>query len=102
MSTIHLCSVCANAFAPFIICDGCFITEEAENRTARVLQEADIEEDKRDVIHREIGKFRMSMKVSYISNVLLYPTLSPTPLHTILHTFTLTTRNIFPLQQWRA
>lgn len=39
-------------------------TEEAISKTARVLEEADISEEKRDVIHREIGKFRESMKVS--------------------------------------
>uniref|UniRef100_A0A2H1WG59 SFRICE_028579 n=1 Tax=Spodoptera frugiperda TaxID=7108 RepID=A0A2H1WG59_SPOFR len=37
--------------------------EEAISKTARVLEEADISEEKRDVIHREIGKFRESMKV---------------------------------------
>lgn len=39
-------------------------TEEAISKTARVLEEADISEEKRDVIHREIGKFRESMKVT--------------------------------------
>lgn len=38
-------------------------TEEAISKTARALEEADISEEKRDVIHREIGKFRESMKV---------------------------------------
>ncbi|KPJ04528.1 RNA-binding protein 25 [Papilio xuthus] len=38
--------------------------EEAISKTARVLEEADISEEKRDVIHREIGKFRESMKVT--------------------------------------
>lgn len=38
--------------------------EEAISKTARVLEEADISEEKRDVIHREIGKFRESMKVA--------------------------------------
>ncbi|VVD03809.1 unnamed protein product [Leptidea sinapis] len=37
--------------------------EEAISKTARVLESADISEEKRDVIHREIGKFRESMKV---------------------------------------
>ncbi|XP_028163175.1 exportin-5-like [Ostrinia furnacalis] len=37
--------------------------EEAISKTARVLEEADISEEKRDVIHREIGKFRESMKL---------------------------------------
>ncbi|CAH4037384.1 unnamed protein product [Pieris brassicae] len=36
--------------------------EEQISKTARVLEEADISEEKRDVIHREIGKFRESMK----------------------------------------
>lgn len=39
------------------------VTEEQISKTARVLEEADISEEKRDVIHREIGKFRESMKV---------------------------------------
>ncbi|CAH2211529.1 jg247, partial [Pararge aegeria aegeria] len=38
------------------------VAEEAISKTARVLEEADISEEKRDVIHREIGKFRESMK----------------------------------------
>ncbi|KAG7295098.1 hypothetical protein JYU34_022028 [Plutella xylostella] len=36
--------------------------EEQIEKTNRALEEADIEEEKRDVIHREIGKFRESMK----------------------------------------
>lgn len=40
------------------------IAEEAISKTAKVLEEADISEEKRDVIHREIGKFRESMKVT--------------------------------------
>lgn len=44
----------------------CFVSvaEEQISKTARVLEEADISEEKRDVIHREIGKFRESMKVT--------------------------------------
>lgn len=37
--------------------------EEQIEKTNRALSDADIEEEKRDVIHREIGKFRESMKV---------------------------------------
>lgn len=37
--------------------------EEQMEKTNRALEDADIEEEKRDVIHREIGKFRESMKV---------------------------------------
>lgn len=47
--------------------------EEAISKTARVLEEADISEEKRDVIHREIGKFRESMKVG--------PLCPPRPCH---------------------
>ena len=52
------------------------LAEEAISKTARVLEEADISEEKRDVIHREIGKFRESMKVS-----LSPPRPAPTPPH---------------------
>lgn len=45
------------------------IAEEAISKTAKVLEEADISEEKRDVIHREIGKFRESMKVTRETSV---------------------------------
>lgn len=56
----------------------CVCAEEAISKTARVLEEADISEEKRDVIHREIGKFRESMKVRP------KPSPSPPTPHTLL------------------
>lgn len=47
--------------------------EEQIEKRNRILQEADIEEEKRDVIHREIGKFREIMKVStYIKHNVIF------------------------------
>lgn len=41
-----------------------FIAEEELEKTNKILAEAQVEEDKRDIITREIGKFREIMKVS--------------------------------------
>lgn len=38
--------------------------EEEEEKRKKILDEADVEEEKRDLITREIGKFREIMKVS--------------------------------------
>lgn len=42
------------------------VSEEEEEKRKRVLDEADVEEEKRDLITREIGKFREIMKVSFV------------------------------------
>lgn len=42
-------------------------TEEAIEKRKKILDEADIEEGKRDLITREIGKFRETMKVSCLN-----------------------------------
>lgn len=44
-----------------------FVSEEAIEKRKKILDEADIEEGKRDLITREIGKFREIMKVSVSS-----------------------------------
>lgn len=41
-----------------------FILEEVIEKWNKVLEEAEVEEEKRDLITREIGKFREIMKVS--------------------------------------
>lgn len=41
-------------------------TEEVIEKWNKVLEEAEVEEEKRDLITREIGKFREIMKVSLI------------------------------------
>lgn len=43
-----------------------YFTEEEEEKRKKILDEADVEEEKRDLITREIGKFREIMKVSYV------------------------------------
>lgn len=42
----------------------CFFLEEELKKQNKILEEADVEEEKRDLITREIGKFREIMKVS--------------------------------------
>lgn len=41
-----------------------FYLEEQQEKRNKILDEADVEEEKRDLITREIGKFREIMKVS--------------------------------------
>lgn len=41
-----------------------YFTEEVLEKRNKILDEADVEEEKRDLITREIGKFREIMKVS--------------------------------------
>lgn len=48
-----------------------FAEEQIEKRN-KILQDADIEEEKRDVIHREIGKFREIMKVGLHDIVIVF------------------------------
>lgn len=46
----------------------CWIfAEEAIEKRKKILDDADIEEGKRDLITREIGKFREIMKVSVLN-----------------------------------